>query len=592
MRTIKKLYIRLSMIAFMAGMTLFVSCKSDLLDLTPLDSVSDADVWNDQNLVRAFINRRYDQIGWGWTESWMSSVVDETFLIWSRGCEPITRGYVNPNDLGRMNGGWYGGDNRSWATIWNNIQNCNLFFENVDQVPFTDENLKNRFVGEVAFIRALMYFDLVSKYGGVPLITQAYDLNNMEQGAQLPRDSYRACVDFIVSECDRAADLLPARFTGAENGRATSVAALALKSRMLLYAASPLMNTNVQGELVGYLEPVADRWGRAADAARAVIDLATANGYALYDQYGDDVKTNYTEMFLDKSSNEVLFSRQNYGSPNNIHYIDQVNTSNGYGGWGGNVPIQEFVDDFEVLRDGQAIPFDWNDPLMRTNPYANRDQRLQAYVLSDGDSWKGRNLETHFREQAGTSNLAGGRDTRDGTEPWNTSTSGYNMRKFIHEGYVTNSWNFVGRSAQNWIWFRLAEFYLNYAEAQYHAGNEAEARWGVNVIRNRARMPEIKESGTALLDKIRHERRIELAFEEHRYFDVRRWLIAEDVMNKNATGIVIIKNLNGTTEYRAHTGTPETTVEERSFTAPRMYWLPIPQYERDRNPNLSQNPGY
>lgn len=571
---------------------LMSSCKRDLLDLKPLDSVSDADLWNDPNLVRAFVNRRYDQIGWGWTESWMSSVVDETYLIWSRGTEPITRGFVNPNDLGRMNGGWWGGDNRSWATIWSNIRECNVFLENVDLVPFTDEEQKNRMIGEVTFIRALMFFDLVSKYGGVPLVTRAYGLDDMEEGASLSRNTYKECVDFIVGECDRAAAMLPARFTGDENGKATLVAALALKSRMLLYAASPLMNNQVENELVGYTQSEADRWIRAAAAAKEVIDQALANGYALYDQHGDDVKTNYTEMFLDKSSNEVLFSRQNYGSPNNMHYIDQVNTPNGYGGWGGNVPIQEFVDDFEVIIGGEAMSFDWNNASMRANPYANRDQRLYAYVLYDGAPWKGRNLETHFREQAGTSTLAGGRDTRDGTEPWNASTSGYNMRKFINEGYVSNSWNFTGRSAQNWIWFRLGECYLNYAEAQYFAGNETEARWGLNVIRHRARMPEVNVGGTQLLEHIQRERRIELAFEEHRYFDIRRWLIAEDVMNRNATGVVIIRKLDGTTEYRAHTGTPETTVEERNFVAPRMYWLPIPQQERDRNPNLQQNPGY
>lgn len=569
-----------------------LSCSKDLLDLKPLDSVSDADLWQDPSLVKAFINRRYDQVGWGWAESWMSSVTDETYLIWSRGCEPITQGYVNPNDVGRMNGAWYGGDNRSWSTIWANIKDCNVFFANIDKVPFTDAKQKDQFVGEVTFIRALMYFDLVSKYGGMPLITKAYDLTNMEEGAKLNRNTYKENVDFIVAECDKAAALLPAVFTGTDNGRATSIAALALKSRMLLYAASPLMNKAGVDPLVGYHAPAADRWIKAAAAAKMVIDKALDAGYALYDKYGDDVKTNYTEMFLDKSSTEVIFSRQNYGSPNNMQYIDQVNTPNGYGGWGGNVPIQEFVDDFEVVDNGVAKPFDWNNTAMKASPYANRDKRLYAYVLSNGDQWKGRALETFFTEQSGTSALKGGQDTRDGIEAHNASKTGYNVRKFINEGYVTNSWSFTGKSAQNWIWFRLAEFYLNYAEAQYFAGNEAEALWGLNKIRARARMPQVTSSGTALWNSIMHERRIELAFEEHRYYDTRRWLIAETVMNLPATGVVIVKKLDGTTEYRVHTGTSETTVEQRKFIAPRMYWLPILQGERDKNPNLAQNPGY
>ena len=251
-----------------------LSCNKDLLDLKPMDSVSDADLWKDPSLVKAFINRRYDQVGWGWTESWMSSVTDETYLIWSRGCEPITQGYVNPNDLGRMNGAWYGGDNRSWGTIWANIKDCNVFFANIDNVPFTSNSQKDQFIGEVTFIRALMYFDLVSKYGGMPLITKAYDLTNMEEGAKLPRNTYKECVDFIVSECDKAAGLLPATFTGGDNGRATSIAALALKSRILLYAASPLMNKSGVDPLVGYPSPDADRWTKAATAAKTVIDKA------------------------------------------------------------------------------------------------------------------------------------------------------------------------------------------------------------------------------------------------------------------------------------------------------------------------------
>jgi hypothetical protein len=414
----------------------------------------------------------------------------------------------------------------------------------------------------------------------------------MDEGAKLSRNTYKECVDFIVAECDKAAGLLPPSFSGSDNGRATSIAAMALKSRMLLYAASPLMNKTGVDPLVGYPSPNADRWKTAATAAKTAIDKAIEAGYALYDKYGDDVKTNYTEMFLDKSSTEVLFSRQNYGSPNNMQYIDQVNTPNGYGGWGGNVPIQEFVDDFEVLDNGVAKPFNWNDATMKANPYANRDKRLYAYVLSNGDQWKGRALETFFTEQAGTTALKGSQDTRDGIEAHNASKTGYNMRKFINEGYITNSWNFTGKSAQNWIWFRLAECYLNYAEAQYFAGNESEALWGLNKIRARARMPVVNASGAALWNSIMHERRIELAFEEHRYFDTRRWLIAETVMNLPATGIVIVKKLDGTTEYRVHTGTPETMVEERKFIAPRMYWLPIAQGERDKNPNLAQNPNY
>jgi hypothetical protein len=201
-------------------------------------------------------------------------------------------------------------------------------------------------------------------------------------------------------------------------------------------------------------------------------------------------------------------------------------------------------------------------------------------------------LETHSKEIT-PGVFKGGLDTKDSPiEPHNASPTGYNMRKFLNEEYAVNSWNFTGKSRQNWIWFRLTESYLNYAEALYESGKEADARTALNTVRRRARMPEVDDAGPALIERIRNERRIELAFEEHRYFDVRRWMIAEDVMNKDATGVRITKRLNGTTEYLAHTNDSRTLVEDRKFVAPKMYWLPIMQSEIDKNPNFKQNPGY
>ena len=568
----------------------FMACSKGLLDKKPLNGISDADLWGDPNLVITFINQRYDQIGHGWPESWMSSVVDETSMTWSRGTEPVTQGYLSPSDLGRMNGGYYGFDNRAWSVVWANIKDCNLFFSKIDQVPFqnADSVLKKRFTGEVTFVRALEYFDLVSKWGAMPIITKAYDLTNLDEGSKLPRNTYKECVDFIVSECDKAASLLPPNFSGNNYGRATSVAALALKARMLLYAASPLMNKSGVDALVGYPAPDNNRWQKVADADKTVIDLALASGYKLYDESPGDIKQRYTDMFLDKQNPEVLFARQNYGNTNNAEYIDQANGPNGYDEWGGNTPIEEFADAFDMI-DGSK--FNWNNPAMAAHPFDNRDPRLHAFVLTDGDIWKGRPVETHFNETA-PGVFRGGLDTKDGGSPWNTSKTGINMRKFLNPDYVTNSWVFTGKSAQNWVWLRLGEFYLDLAEAEYNLGNEAEARKALNVIRTRAGMPDVIESGTALWNRIVNERRIELSFEEHRYFDIRRWMIADDVMNKPATGVIVTKYLNGTTVYKAHASDNSTLVEDRKFVAPKMYWLPIPQSEIDKNASLQQNPGY
>lgn len=560
-----------------------IACDTDeILDKAPLTEISEEDVWSDPLLVEAFVNSRYNQIGHGWSESWQSSVVDETYLTWSRGCEPLTQGYVNASDLGRMNGAWYGWDNRSWYTVWNNISDCNLFMERIDDVPFTDESFRDRLIGEVTFIRALMYFDLVSRWGGMPLITKSYDLNDREEFTTVERDTYADNVDFIVSECDKAAGLLPDSFSGEDKGRATRIAALALKSRMLLYAASPLMNPG-ENELVGYASADASRWALASDAAKACIDAALASGYALYDKY-DDVKTNYTQLFLEGGNSEVIFDRQGGSSADGLHItqLDQTNGPNGYGLWGGNTPISELVDDFE-MADG--TPFDWDNPVHSADPFANRDARLYACVLSDGDTWKDRQVETYLIADEEGNITGGGLDTKYGQDSWNTSKSSYNVRKFMDEEYQPNSWIF--ENTKNFIWFRLGEQYLNYAEALFQQDKEAEARTALNVIRNRAQMPDVTDSGEDLWDRIVNERRVELCFEEHRYFDVRRWKIAEEVLNRNATGVEIVQHPDGTKTY-----TPGILVEERSFNAPAMYWLPIPIDEVNKNPNFEQNPHY
>lgn len=564
--------------------TLVTSCDDSVLDKQPLTSVSEADVWTDAALVQAFVNARYNRVGHGWTEGWQSSNVDETALTWSRGCEPINQGYLNPSDLGRMNGGWWGWDHRSWSTVWGQVTNCNLFFERIESVPFADESLKKRLTGEVRFIRALMYHDLVARWGAMPLVTKSYTLNDIDEIMQTKRATYKECVDFIVSELDKAVTELPASYSGSNKGRATSVAALALKSRVLLYAASDLMNVDVKDETVGYKTPDPKRWENAAKAAQAAIDAALQAGYALYDKYGDDVKTKYIQLFLECGNSEVLFDRQGTSSANgeNLSYLDQSNGPNGYGQWGGNCPISEFADAFE-MADGTK--FDWNNPVHKAHPFDNRDPRFHATILCDGDPWMGRNVESYISADAGGNALTtGGRDSKYGNDAWNTSLTGYYTRKFMDETYSPNSWNF--KNPKNWIWLRLGEQYLNLAEALYMSGDEDGARKALNVIRDRARMPKVTDTGSTLLDRIRNERRVELCFEEHRYFDVRRWKLGNTYLNKTVTGVLILKKPDGTKVY-----TPGKVVEQRKFFD-KMYWLPILKSEIDKNPGLKQNPGY
>jgi len=553
---------------------------NDLLDKEPLTEISDVAVWNDPALVEAFVNARYNQIRSGWYEEpWISSLTDESYMTWSRGCEPVTQGYVNPSDLGSVNWGL-----RSWNTVWRNISDCNLFFEQIDNVTFREESQRTQLKGQARFIRALCYHDLVSRWGGVPLVTRRFTLDDRDELTTITRSTYKECIDFILSELDQAATELPNTFSGKDKGRATRIAALALKARVALYAASDLMNTGVTDAKLGYTSPDPQRWTKAAEAAEYCISEALNSGYALYDEYGDDVKTKYLQLFLEGGNSEILFDKQHGASSvGSSVNIDQVNGPNGYAGWGGNTPTDEMACAFE-MSDGTPFSWDkWKAAGGNTNPWADRDQRLYATVMADGDYFKYRELETFINVDASGNELSsGGRDTKFGIESHNASITGYNMRKFIDDSYQDGSWQFAPK---NWPILRLAEQYLNLAEARYMEGNETAAQNALNVIRKRARMPEVKATGQELLDKIRNERRVELCFEEHRYFDVRRWKLGEALLNSPATGVSIHKWPDGHKTY-----TPGIVAEQRKFVE-RMYWLPIPQDEIDKS-SLEQNPGY
>ena len=391
-----------------------LSSCSDILDKAPLTEIGEDQLWGDPALIQAFVNSRYNQVGHGWTESMQSSIVDETELTWLRGCEVHNFARVSSSDLGRMNGAWWGWDNRSWSTKWNNIANCNIFFERIEDAPFTDADLKERLKGEVRFIRALEYNDLITRWGGVPLITESYTIDDVDKIKQQVRASYKDCVDFMVEELDQAAKELPASYSGDDYGRATSVAAKALKSRILLYAASDLMNVNVKMPEVGYTTPDPKRWEKAATAADEALTEALNNGYGLLKTSStvtEDLSANYQNIFLDNTSTntEVIFARMGTASNlgEGLSSLEQYNYPNGWNGWGGNCPLQELVDDYEIVKNGVASRFDWNNPDEAASPYENRDPRFYASILYDGAPWKERTVETYFDVDASGKEIGG-----------------------------------------------------------------------------------------------------------------------------------------------------------------------------------------
>lgn len=481
-------------------------------------------------------------------------------------------------------GSWNAKNNPDGGSWWNNFRGIylvNHFLANSDNLDLEmyrlnpddigHEQYQNRLDNikrwkyEVRFLRAYFYFELIKRYGGVPVITRPVEI-----GDSFPRNTLDSCVNFIVKECDDIALGLPIKYTEQENlGRATRGAVLALKSRVLLYAASDLFNSPekwasdyANKDLISVKTiDRKERWKRAADAAKDVIDLADA-GYAL--------SNNYQGIFRSYTDTEIILARRD-GASNDF---EKANYPVGYDlGNSGNTPSLNLLDDYEML-DGTA--FDWNNKNHAANPYKGRDPRLAFTILSNMTKFNGRPVEC----------WTGGRDGKG--VPRATKTGQYLLK------YIDPELNLLeGRtSVHTWILIRLAEVYLNYIEAlNEYQPTHSDIKIYYDKIRRREgiKMPVLPDGldQDAVRQKIRHERRIELAFEDHRLWDARRWMIAADnemgkgVLNIPLRGLEIL-NRGGVPSYRP------IEIEKRNFE-PKMYLYPIPQGDLDIA-GWSQNP--
>jgi len=464
-------------------------------------------------------------------------------------------------------GSWnaYNNPDNPYSYYYEGIQAANFFLEH--SVDYKNQLSQNRDTlsdngyqynldvldigwmrGEAHILRAFFYYDLIKRYGGVPLVTKTLSTSD---DADLPRADYDSIVNFIVSEIDNYADSLQVNwrtYNSDQDGRFTKGAALALKSRVLLYAASPLHNEN--NDL--------SRWAKAAKAAYDVIAL---------NQY--NLSTNYGQLFLgsDTTSNEIIWSIR-CGATNDMEKANYpIGTP---GGNSGVTPSQNLVSEYEYK--GASDP---------NNPYANRDPRLGYSIVTNNSTWTGRTIQI----------WPGGADSRDNT---NSSRTGYYLKKFLIDNlYLTQNETRI----HNWVMFRYAEILLNYAEAMNEAfGPDADngygltARAAVNRVRSRTgvAMPAVVATDQSeMRDKIKHERMIELAFEDHRYWDLLRWKDAEVILNEPLRGIKADMGNGGNFSYS------EFDVENRVFVAPKMYYYPIPQTEIVKSKGiLTQNPGW
>lgn len=449
-----------------------------------------------------------------------------------------------------------------WETCYQGIRRCNMFLENIDRVKDGDPPIVDRWKYEARFLRAFYYFELFRRYGGVPLVKKTLSvdgvLNNDLSQYYLPRNTVAEVVDYISKELDTAATGLPAIYASADMGRITRQTALGYKGRLLLYYASELHNP-------GNADP--GRWRIAADACRTAIDTAEKSGT-------HKLHTNYQRMFLNdsRSNKEVLlFIYESIGSA-----YDLREGHPSAGRYGGTNPTLNLVDKYEMKANGKPI----TDPTSGYNPnkpFEGRDPRLTMSVVQPLESWFG----VAFRPWFGP----GGLDGRSvyGAKPNDGSWTSMLVKKFVDVGEGTN---------RNWALMRLAELYLNYAEAENEAsGPVADVHKYVNLVRGRegVKMPALPAgiSKDSMRARIRNERSVELAFEEHRGFDARRWKIAEATFGGATWGWRTFFNPQ----------TNELTYTRYNFQN-RIYkkhWdlYPIPQNEIEKSKgSLVQNPGY
>lgn len=545
MKTMRQLFV-------MGLLTLaLTACNDGFLDKKPLDQITENAVWGNINLASTYANNIYTGLPNGYYRGYymLASSTDEAdnSYQWTE-VEPLTFGTYSAGDYPKLGLPW---DNNYSTGLWgfnyNFIRRANIFLTRINEVPTptdADKATKTRLVGEVKFLRALFYHELTKLYGGVPLVTEAAGTDNVD-ALLTARNSYDECVTFMVKELDEAIAALP---DDAYQARAVKGSAQALKGRVLLYA---------------------KKWNESAVASKAVLDGAK---FALFPDYGG--------MFLaaNTGNSEIIFDNQ-FKVGVRTHPLDLFNTpvQFGAGGWGGTSPTQNLVDRYE-MTDGK--PYSESPLYSPTAPYKNREPRFYASIQYDGVLYGGKPIETRVK---GISGIDGG---SNGTDQDATKT-GYYMRKFMDEKLL-NDLNIngdTGPSYNSWVILRLGEVLLNYAEARNEAtGPDAIVADAVNKVRARVKLPPLPTGLTQdqMRDRIRNERAVELAFEEHRYYDVRRWGLGEQVFNAPIFGMRISADGKKFDRFK---------VEDRVFK-PRQNLYPIPQQEMDKNPKLVQNPGW
>ncbi|MEJ5962197.1 RagB/SusD family nutrient uptake outer membrane protein [Pedobacter immunditicola] len=549
---------------------LLVSCKKDYLERTPSDFISVDEVFNNINNAEAFLNNAYNTL----PNFQEFTDYGGRYNLGGGTDEMRFHGYNARTPYDFNNGNWNAVSfpmQQKWADFYGTIRRLNMFLANFNSIPEevnsgSSSERKKRMEGEAYGLRAYYYFQLFKMWGGVPIVDELLDPNSGEEFL-LKRNTEEEVIAFIKSDIAKAVAILPEKHEDDSNyGRVTANGCRALLSEVSLFFASPLWNQASDNT----------RWQVAAKDAKEALDLAISSGHIL-SKGTVSGKQGYERIFLEMTNSEVIWARQDPGGTES-HLLDFYNGTQGTNGWYANGVLQEMVDSYEMTNGEIAVlGYDENNNQIinpaanynPNNPYANRDPRFYQSVIFPFSGWKGNTMDIR---------PGGKEDISNGVVRAN-----YWVKKYTLESH--NLYTGSGNAPRRFTIFRVAELYLNFAEAQNEAvGPDQSVYDAVNAIRSRVGMPNLPAglSQAAMRSRIRNERKVELAFEGSRFWDVRRWKIAEIVDNGPVHRVVTDANLNFS----------YPVVQTRVFDKNKHYLFPIPQIEIDKNPNMVQNPGW
>ncbi len=601
-----------SLYLLLFGFISLTACNKDILNKKPLNIIIDENVYSDAALIDAFLTQMYAQTAVmvnespaytnGFDGDWQNSEQFSGPFFINQLADEAKQGWQIPdgNTVSAKAGGLTinGGVMEWWEMSYKTIRSLNEFIQRVPTSPINDTAIIKKRVAEAKFLRAFNYFAMVKRYGGVPLITKVQNVDDPKEILYPARNSEQEVYDFVISEMNAISGDLIENNTPADFGRPTKYAALALKCRAALYAGSIAQFGTMQ--LNGVLGiPVASApnyYQQSYDAAKTII---TSNEFALYNADPDKTK-NFRNIFNVKRNSEVIFAKQhNYnnamegGNAWNYDFF-QCPKPHAWDAGNANAVYLEMVEEFEN-KDGTPGTLDraaiqqrlWTTDEM----WGNKDPRLLATVYTMNTPWKGSIVDPHnglilpdgtiLTSEAYNGVLAKG--TQKIGEDFLT---GFGVMKMLDE--TANNLIWISYSGSDYVVFRYGEVLLNLAEAAFELGKQEEALNAINQIRTRAGIAPVTAVNR---EKIRHERKVELAFEGHRYWDLRRWRIAESVLSLNRSGLRYIQDYTtGKFKLQVLDNIDGTVAPPKFFSY--NYYLPITLVRTGNNPNLVENPGY